>query len=86
MEGNSVQIPHQSYADGKLREVAIEDLIADRKFITPERKRRTVAKQVIGSPMWLSQTRLDLCFMIAQLSSTMVPALQDVYLYQSMAR
>ena len=49
MKEQSIQISQQPYAEGKIRELAIEDLIVDRKFITPEHKRRTAAKQIIGS-------------------------------------
>ena len=36
MRGQSIQISQQSYAEEKLRELAVGDLIVGRKFITPE--------------------------------------------------
>ena len=81
LKENSIQVSQQSYAEEKLRAIELSDLVLNRKFITPESRRRTAAKQVIGSLLWLSQTRLDLCFLIARLSSTMVPSLQCVEMF-----
>ena len=86
LRGNAVRLSQSTFAGDKLSEVDLTGIVKKDVFIVPVEKRRTIAKQMIGSLLWITQTRLDMNFAIAVLASTMVESLVDVKKYSSWMR
>ena len=81
--GESIRISQRTYAQEKLILCAPTDVVQEGVFKIDEGRRRTVAKQLIGALLWITQTRLGLNLDISVLSSSMIASLHDPVLCRS---
>ena len=86
LHGESARLSQSAFIEDKLAEVDITGIVKGEVFAIPIEKRRTVAKKMIGSLLWVTQTRLYMNFSLAALASTMVESLNDVKKYSAWIR
>ena len=68
MEGSSYAISQKTFIEMKLREIVEDDYLGKKKLMVCESKRRTLRKQLIGSLIWMLQTRTDISHRLCELA------------------
>ena len=73
---NRLGMHQQPYCE-KLMSIKIEDVVKNNTFCISEERWRTLQRQLVGSLIWVTQTRFDACAVATYLSTSSVSCVAD---------
>ena len=74
---NSIRLSQVSFASGRFQFLEESDYSTSSKTLAPLPKRTSLGRQVIGSLIWMLQTRVDLSHRICLLSTSMHSSVKE---------